>query len=86
MPELPKTIIEYFVKHMGTHITYQQLLTAACNRVAGVEMWVQTQHDLGIQTDIPDIIVRLSSAKQYWRYERLGTDWLVSPCTGAVTV
>jgi hypothetical protein len=37
----------------GVRITYAQLLAAACSMVAGVEVWVQEQQQLGIQTDIP---------------------------------
>jgi hypothetical protein len=38
----------------GVRITYAQLLAAARSMVAGVEVWVQAQQQLGVQTDIPD--------------------------------
>jgi hypothetical protein len=41
----------------GVHITYAQLLAAARNMVAGVEVWVQAQQQLGVQTDIPEVAV-----------------------------
>jgi hypothetical protein len=37
----------------GTRVTHAQLLAAANSMVAGVEVWVQAQKELGIQTDIP---------------------------------
>lgn len=42
-------------KHVGVRMNNQQLLLLAHQRVAGAEMWVQ--HELGIQTDIPDLAV-----------------------------
>jgi hypothetical protein len=39
----------------GMRITYAQLLAAADNMVAGVEVWVQAQQALGITTDIPAV-------------------------------
>jgi hypothetical protein len=43
----------------GVRITYAQLLAAARNMVAGVEVWVQAQQQLGVQTDIPEVAVAL---------------------------
>uniref|UniRef100_A0A383VP01 Uncharacterized protein n=1 Tax=Tetradesmus obliquus TaxID=3088 RepID=A0A383VP01_TETOB len=37
----------------GVRITYAQLLAAADSMVAGVEVWVQVQQQLGVQSDIP---------------------------------
>jgi hypothetical protein len=37
----------------GVHISYAQLLAAASSMVPGVEVWVQAQQQLGVQTDIP---------------------------------
>uniref|UniRef100_A0A383W187 Uncharacterized protein n=1 Tax=Tetradesmus obliquus TaxID=3088 RepID=A0A383W187_TETOB len=37
----------------GVRITYAQLLAAACSTVPGVEVWVQAQQQLGVQTDMP---------------------------------
>lgn len=56
VPYLPQQIVKSSVQQLGVHISYQQLLTAAHNRVGGVETWVQVQHELDIQTDIPDIV------------------------------
>jgi hypothetical protein len=38
----------------GVRITYAQLLAASRSMVAGVEVWVQAQQQLGVQTDIPE--------------------------------
>jgi hypothetical protein len=38
----------------GVRIDYAQLLAAARSMVAGVEVWVQAQQQLGVQTDIPE--------------------------------
>jgi hypothetical protein len=37
----------------GVRISYAQLLAAARSMVAGVEVWVPAQQQLGIQTDMP---------------------------------
>jgi hypothetical protein len=37
----------------GVRISYAQLLAAANSMVAGLEVWVHAQEQLGIQTDIP---------------------------------
>jgi hypothetical protein len=39
----------------GMRISYAQLLAAAHSRVAGVEVWVQAQQQLGVQSDIPAV-------------------------------
>jgi hypothetical protein len=41
----------------GMRVSCKQLLTAANSMVAGVEVWVQAQQQLGIQTDIPAVAV-----------------------------
>jgi O-succinylbenzoate synthase len=38
-------------------ITYAQLLDAANSMVAGMEVWVQAQQALAIETDIPAVAV-----------------------------
>jgi hypothetical protein len=43
----------------GLRLSYAQLLAAANNMVAGVEVWVQAQQQLGIQTDIPAAAVAI---------------------------
>jgi hypothetical protein len=40
-------------------VTYSQLLAAADNMVAGVEVWVQAQSKLGIVSDIPPAAVSI---------------------------
>jgi hypothetical protein len=43
----------------GVRISYAQLLAAARSMVAGVEVWVQAQQQLGVQIDIPELAVAL---------------------------
>jgi hypothetical protein len=38
----------------GVRVSYAQLLAAAHSMVAGAEVWVQAQPELGLQTDIPE--------------------------------
>jgi hypothetical protein len=61
----------------GVRIRYAQLLAAARSMVAGVEVWVQAQQQLGIQTDIPELAVAVCSKydeenPRFWL-------WLVGP-------
>lgn len=59
VPHLPKMLAYFFIQHLGVHMTYQQLLILAHEGVAGVEVWVQAQQRLRIQTNIPDVAVKL---------------------------
>jgi hypothetical protein len=43
----------------GVRISYEQLLAAANNMLAGVEVWVQAQQQLGVQTDVPAAAVAI---------------------------
>jgi hypothetical protein len=43
----------------GVRIPYAQLLSAARSMVAGVEVWVQAQQQLGINTDVPAAAVAI---------------------------
>jgi hypothetical protein len=49
----------------GVRISYAQLLAAANSMVAGVEVWVQAQQQLNIQTDIPALAAKICCGK-YW--------------------
>jgi hypothetical protein len=53
-PLVPVDVVEEFVSG-GTCVTYAQLLAASHDLVAGVEVWVQVQQQLGVQTDIPAV-------------------------------
>uniref|UniRef100_A0A383VK59 Uncharacterized protein n=1 Tax=Tetradesmus obliquus TaxID=3088 RepID=A0A383VK59_TETOB len=46
----------------GMHITYAQLLAAADSMVAGVEVWVQAQQQLKLQSDIPSAAYTVCSS------------------------
>jgi hypothetical protein len=52
VPELPLDSAEQLVS-AGARVSYAQLLAAAHSMVAGVEVWVQAQRQLGIPSDIP---------------------------------
>uniref|UniRef100_A0A383WPQ3 Uncharacterized protein n=1 Tax=Tetradesmus obliquus TaxID=3088 RepID=A0A383WPQ3_TETOB len=43
----------------GMTVTYAQLVAAANSMVAGVEVWVQAQQELGLHTDIPQAAVTI---------------------------
>jgi hypothetical protein len=52
---LPSTSFKQAMKLVATgiRISYAQIVAAANSMVAGVEVWVQAQQQLGIHTDIP---------------------------------
>jgi hypothetical protein len=51
-PSVPLHIAKRIVS-AGARVTFTSLLAAASSMVAGVEVWVQAQQELGIRTDIP---------------------------------
>jgi hypothetical protein len=58
IPKVPHQAAVQLVS-AGVRITYAQLLTAANSMVAGVEVWVQVQQQLGAKTDIPPTAVAI---------------------------
>uniref|UniRef100_A0A383W486 Uncharacterized protein n=1 Tax=Tetradesmus obliquus TaxID=3088 RepID=A0A383W486_TETOB len=52
LPAVPHAVAEQLVA-AGVRISYAQLLAAADSMVAGVEVWVQAQQQLGVESDIP---------------------------------
>jgi hypothetical protein len=78
-PSVPLNIAKHIVS-AGTRITHEALLAAASSMVAGVEVWVQAQQELGIQTDIPSAskAICCSSIRDIY------TNW-VSPCVWRIT-
>jgi hypothetical protein len=52
IPEVPLDKAKQLVA-AGVRITYAQLLAAVDSAVAGLEVWVLAQQELGIETDIP---------------------------------
>jgi hypothetical protein len=62
IPSMPKRWVLQLVA-AGVRITYSQLLAAARSMVAGVEVWVQAQQQLGVQTDIPEVAVAVCCEK-----------------------
>jgi hypothetical protein len=53
LPSVPLDVVKQLIT-AGVRVSYAQLLAAADSMVAGVEVWVQAQQQLGIQTDIPE--------------------------------
>jgi hypothetical protein len=58
LPSVPLHLAKEFVK-AGVRINFKQLQAAAHEMVAGVEVWVQAQQQLGVVTDIPMAAVAL---------------------------
>jgi hypothetical protein len=58
LPAVPLDMAKRLIS-AGLRITYVQLLAAANSMVAGVEVWVQAQQQLGVQTDIPAAAVAI---------------------------
>jgi hypothetical protein len=58
LPSFPPPIAEQLLSN-GLRISYAQLVAAADDKVAGVEVWVQAQQKLGIQGDIPAAAVAI---------------------------
>jgi hypothetical protein len=52
LPSVPLSQAKQLVA-AGMHVTYAQLLAAAHSMVAGEEVWVQAQQQLGVAADIP---------------------------------
>lgn len=59
VPCLPKEMAQYAIQHMDLRISYEQLLRLADINVADARIWVRMQHQLGVETDIPDIAVKV---------------------------
>jgi hypothetical protein len=55
-PLLPLELAKQLVE-AGVCVSYAQLLAAAHSMVAGVEVWVDAQQQLGVQSDIPETAV-----------------------------
>jgi hypothetical protein len=49
----------------GVRIWYLQLLDAASRSLAGVELWVQAQQFLGVETDIPAVAVAICCGDEW---------------------
>jgi hypothetical protein len=54
MPAVPLDMAKVLVA-AGVRITYAQVIAAARNMVAGVEVWVQAHQQLGVESDIPSL-------------------------------
>jgi hypothetical protein len=52
VPNMPLDAAKQLVS-AGSRVSYAQLLAAAHSMVAGVEVWVQAQRELGVPSDIP---------------------------------
>jgi hypothetical protein len=58
LPRVPLHVAKQFVQ-AGLSISYAQMQAAANSMVAGVEMWMEAQHQLGITADVPTTVVAL---------------------------
>jgi hypothetical protein len=58
---LPSVPLDWAVQLLaaGVRTSYSQLLDAASSSLAGVEVWVQAQQQLRVQTDIPAVAVAI---------------------------
>jgi hypothetical protein len=59
LPEMPCLVCVKPLVSAGVRITHAQLLAAADSMVAGAELWVQAQQQLGVETDIPPAAVAI---------------------------
>jgi hypothetical protein len=50
----------------GMRVSYAQLLAAANSMVAGVEVWVQAQQEGQVESDIPEVAVKICCSKKGW--------------------
>jgi hypothetical protein len=64
LPAVPLDVAKQLVSG-GLHISYAQLLAAAHSMVAGVEVWVQAQQQLGRYTDIPAAAVAICCGEDW---------------------
>jgi hypothetical protein len=60
----------------GVRMPYAQLLSAASHMVAGVEVWVQAQQQLGVASNIPAAAVAICC----------GQDWVSTHAAGRTRV
>jgi hypothetical protein len=65
LPAVPLGCAKQMVS-AGLRISYAQLLGTAYSMVAGVEVWVQAQHQLGVQTDIPAVAAAICCGGCKW--------------------
>jgi hypothetical protein len=52
VPNMPLDASKQLVS-AGSRFSYAQLLAAAHSMVAGVEVWMQAQRELGVPSDVP---------------------------------
>jgi hypothetical protein len=64
LPAVPLATAQQVVA-AGVRISYAQLLAAANSMAAGVEVWVQAQHSLGIATDLPAAAVAICCGQDW---------------------
>jgi hypothetical protein len=64
LPAVPLAAAQQVVA-AGVRIPYAQLLAAANSMAAGVEVWVQAQHSLGIAADLPAAAVAICCGQDW---------------------
>jgi hypothetical protein len=64
MPAVPLDMARMLVA-AGERISYAQLIAAANSVVAGVEVWVQAQQQLGVDSDTPSVVEEICNSSPY---------------------
>jgi hypothetical protein len=64
MPAVPVDMAMILVA-AGVRTSYAQLIAAANNMVAGVEVWVQAQQQLEVDSDIPAVAQAICNSRSY---------------------
>jgi hypothetical protein len=64
LPAVPLSIAKMLVA-AGVRMTYEQLLAAANSMVAGLEVWVQTQQQQRVKSDIPVVAATICCGKKW---------------------
>lgn len=59
VPRLPREMAQSAIQHMDLRINYEQLLCLADTNAADARIWVDLQRQLGVETDTPDIAVKV---------------------------
>jgi hypothetical protein len=75
LPNVPLQHARQLVE-AGVRISYAQLLSAASDMVAAVEVWVQAQQDMGLSTDVPVAAVAVCCQHSWVSLHRAVCCWL----------
>jgi hypothetical protein len=75
--DMAKVLVAGHGKYAGMRISYAQLVAAASSMTAGVEVWVQAQQQLGVDSDIPSVAEDIcsSSSTSHPHYAWVSCNW-----------